>query len=202
MHLTRDELIRWRDRSDEADRPRLMNHLASCADCRRQLAALTRENPAGAEPAFDPGVFVAAGRAVYRPARSWWQQPRVWIAASGLAAAALVLAVVIPRALDRPLDDGGIRSAELRPLAPVGEAPAPAEFRWTSPFAAPRYRLEVRDSANQIVLGGETAAETYTIPDLFRSRLVPGTYTWTVDALDESGEIIASSNPQRFTIVQ
>ena len=200
-HLTRDELERWRDRGAAGDRDRVLAHLAACEPCRKQYAELVRLPPAPPSR-FDPREFVARGRDAYRESRlAWWRHPAVWIAAPAVAAAVVVLALLVPRQpplVERP---AGVRSTELAAEAPVGEVRAAGAFKWSSPFAAARYRLVVRDATGATVFTGSAAAEQLTLPAETAARLTPGRYTWAVEAIDASGSVIAASQLQSFTIV-
>lgn len=202
MHLTDDELVRWRDRGEAQDRERVLGHLAACDACRRRLVALVREAPVDAPSAFDPQVFAPRGLQAYGAAAR--RTRRTWMGLGGLAAAAaLVMAVWLrPGPPVPPTGTTDIRSTELQAIAPVGRVGAVSEFRWASPFAAARYRLTIRDAADAIVLTLETPAERVTLDESQRARLAPGSYRWSVDALDASGAVIASSRPATVGIGQ
>lgn len=199
-HLTGDELAQWRDRGHAEDRDRVLGHLAACADCRRAFAALLRDTPDVSPSATDPQPFVARGVTAYRPERTWWRGRAAWISAGSLAAAALVFAVALLRPGALPDEDIAIRSSDVLAIAPAGDVPAVQEFRWASPFAAARYRLVVRDTAGQVVIDAKTAVEHFTVPLDLQTRLGPGSYTWTVEALDQAGGVLGASTPQPFAI--
>lgn len=71
----------------------------------------------------------------------------------------------------------------------------PLEFSWTPRTAAPFYRLEVKDAANNIVLSAilDPAASNYVAPSWFRERVTAGKLRWRVVAVNPEGEAIASS---------
>jgi len=95
-HLSREELVHWRDRGATDDRDRVVSHLAACGSCAAAYAELTRTAlpPTIERPKhFDPADFVARGYAVQRrirPAQSMlglsW---KVW--AGALSAAAVLI---------------------------------------------------------------------------------------------------------------
>src|SRR5687767_1960545 len=92
LHLSRDELIAWRDEG-AGDRARIVTHLAACEACRGIAADVERNRPADQRAApFDAADFVphgyrtATATAATRSAKRW-----VWPAA---AAALIVLALV------------------------------------------------------------------------------------------------------------
>jgi hypothetical protein len=201
-HLRDDELVRWRDRGEAKDRERVLGHLAACETCRRRLVALVREAPIDTPTSFDPRAFAPRGIEAYDTAAR--RTRTMWIGLSGLAAAAVVVMAVWlrPAPVAPPADTTEIRSTELQAIAPVGRVSAVSEFRWASPFAAARYRLTIRDSADAVVLTLEMPAERVTLTEDQRARLAPGSYRWLVDAVDASGAVIASSRPAAFDVGQ
>jgi hypothetical protein len=205
-HLTRDELLRWRDAHDAADRGRIVEHLAECDDCGAMYAELIRTRPATEGPiALDARDFVAAGVAAGAPSvprRSWWRAPAVWIAIPATAAAALVLMTVISRPSIPPLSEptSTTRGSALVPLSPAGPVAGRLEFRWTSPFAASRYRIVVRDASGVVVLSHETTEERLVTDDATMRGLPRGAYTWSVEALDATRRTIDTSRPQSFEL--
>jgi len=96
-HLSREELVHWRDRGATDDRDRVVSHLAACGSCSAAYAELTRTAlPSTMERPkhFDPADFVARGYAVQRrmrPAQSMlglsW---KVWAGALSVAAVLIV----------------------------------------------------------------------------------------------------------------
>jgi predicted anti-sigma-YlaC factor YlaD len=202
-HLSADELKAWYERGSAGDRARVVAHLAECDACRRALSmlAVTAE-PEARTPAITAAEAIPQGYVAQTPQQSegagWWSWLRP---AYGLAAAAVVvLAVVMWSSTPRP-DDGGdvVRSSELLAVSPGGSATT-LEFRWDSPFAAARYRLAVRDASGTVVFSGETTASSMNIDATARPRFATMVeYSWTVSALDASGEVIAESKPRTFT---
>ena len=148
LHLSRDELIAWRDEG-AGDRTRIVAHLAACEACRGIAADVERNRPVDeALPRFDARDFVASGyRAVAtattsRTARRW-----MWPAA---AAALIVLALVpvwLARVDDAPDTLRGNQTA-LVPVRPVDDVSISADeltFEWRGASATDRVRLNVVD---------------------------------------------------------
>ena len=207
MHLTSDELIRWRDEARPVDRARVVKHLAECDACGARLAELLRTQPPDAAPRrFDPSRFVArgidagaAGLAVRSPGR--WRRTGWWVPAA--AAAAILLAVLVVPQLRRPAAPSGTtRGAEIALAAPVGDVRAPITFTWTGATGASRYLVEIYDAELLRIAEGRTTGTRWTPGADVVSRLQPGrTYRWTVSALDSAGEPTQTSAMRRFTIV-
>ena len=95
-------------------------------------------------------------------------------------------------------------------MRPVNETPQPAravaterlskaeEFAWESPFAAPRYRVTLRDDA-AMIFSGEVSGSPFLPDRALRSQLKPGQkYSWKVESLDAAGSVIAESVPMTF----
>ena len=144
-----------------------LDHVMSCADCRAEFDLLRSIELAGAE---------AGGAA--RPGRRW-------LAPVALAASVL-LAVVIGRyALPGTPPSDLVRSGEeerLTLLAPPTQATAgaPLLFAWHPVPGASRYRLEVMDTAGEVVLEAETADTALLLKGA--AELQPGSYQWWVGA--------------------
>jgi len=96
-------------------------------------------------------------------------------------------------------------------MRPVNETPQPVravpterlskaeEFAWESPFAALRYRVTLRDSADAVVFTGEVSGSPFLPGRALRSQLRPGQkYSWQVESLDAAGAVLAQSVPITF----
>jgi hypothetical protein len=101
------------------------------------------------------------------------------------AAAAIVLAVALPRWVDEIR--GGHRGPPIpsaltpRPVAPVGTVASAATLRWTSVAGANRYRITVFDAAGRVLYETQLADTVVTLPDSI--TLVPGRpYLWMAEA--------------------
>ena len=191
-HLSDQELERWRAQGDPADRERVLSHLVVCEECRQRL--IEKVGGAGGDAvAFDIAKFAQRGVKVYQPRRRF----AIWIGAGGLIAATALIMLSLRPANESP---SSIRGSEIRPLAPIGAVASVAEFRWTSPVNAPLYRVRVMTAAGAPVIEGDASgnAENWAIPA--GTQLPPGSYTWTVDAIDAAGTVIVSSRPQAFEI--
>jgi hypothetical protein len=159
----------------EVKRLTLMEHVAGCSDCQRELALLGQ----------------VAGT---RPAARRTLVPRVpvrWLA----AAAAIVLAVVGGRALATrgpvaPVMRGDQPAVTL--LAPAGSTqatPAPV-FVWSSVERATRYEVEVLGPDAELVASAMVRDTVMAAPD----DLEPGIrYRWRVTALRADGTRVEST---------
>lgn len=172
-HFTDIELHRWRDSGPGADRERVVAHLAECADCAARYAAAIRNRPLQAEPATDAADFIAAAR----------RRPPRWVAPLA-AAAVLVIAIAIPLSMRHHEEPLQLRGTTIQTFS------SDTELSWASGLTAAKYRVEI-SSGDQF----ETDKTQMPLP-----KLAPGTYTWTVTALDAQGKSLAVSPPRTLTI--
>lgn len=144
-----------------------LDHVMSCADCRAEFDLLRSIELAGAE----------AG-ATARPGRRW-------LAPLALAASVLLAVVVGRYALPGAPEDDVVRSGaddRVTLLAPPTEAAAgsPLLFAWHPIARASRYRVEVMNTAGDVVLEAETADTAILLQSA--AGLPPGEYQWWVGA--------------------
>jgi len=205
-HLTRDELVAWRDAPSPESRDAIVGHLAACDECSAVYAELIRTRGAEGPPQrFQARDFVAPGYAAKaRPAaRVLMFQPRLWIPLA--VAAGILLVVLLPgmrQGTDAVVETNAARGSAPEALAPAGETSGAIEFRWASPSAADRYAVEVKDAAGQRIFYRETRDERLAGDAVLDAALRPGVrYTWTVTALEATGEAISQSPPREFTRV-
>ena len=177
LHLSVDQLAAHLERRLRgSEREAVVAHLVQCADCR--------------------GEYVAAGE-VLGAARRNWIGLRAGI---GLAAAGVVVATVIPRAVPRPEASITREVSTQRVAAPDVSAPirlaAPADgehltdvdvrLSWHAYGKDVLYRVIVQTVAGAVVWKSETRDTTSTVPRTV--QLTGGTtYYWIVDALDAHG---------------
>lgn len=204
-HLTRAELVAWRDTPAELDRGRIVGHLAECDACTALYAELIRARaPEPAAAHFDREAFAKRGYgAVDAPSgRLLVFQRKLFIPLA--AAAALLLVLWLP-STRRAAEESGDPAPVMRGGRPHAEAPAgavrgPIEFRWTSPVPADRYAVEVKDAAGQRVFYRETRDTALRADASLDGALRPGVrFSWTVTALDAAGEAISQSAPRDFS---
>jgi hypothetical protein len=155
---------------DATARAKALPHLAGCPRCRGVVASVSR---------------ALADRSVATEiARLERTQRRYWIALPIAAAAALVLALGVPRWLEQgPTHRGppGADQAAPRPLAPIGTVAAATTLRWASVAGADRYRVVLFDAAGRVVYENQLADTVANLPDSI--TLAPGPpYLWKVEA--------------------
>lgn len=144
-----------------ADRERVENHLAGCADCRREALEVR-------------GLLRHAAR-----------PRRFFIAASLLAAAASLFLFVRPASVDQVRV--GDAPATLVAYGPTGEAPLTSlRFVWGAVAGVASYRLTVSGGTGAPVWSGSVADTTWALPDSVTLR-ADQRYFWVADALLEDG---------------
>lgn len=193
-HLTADELKSWFEHGKAADRERVIAHLADCNDCRKALSALAMS--AEAEPSTSPLTMneaVALGYDAHKPETIFRPAMRLR-PLYGLAAAAVIVVAVLWITSPTLIDQGeAVRNRIIRLSSPTGVGNA-QQFEWESPLRPARFRVTVRDANGVLVLSGETASSPFRTDAAARSPLKAGEgYSWKVEALNESGEVIGGS---------
>jgi hypothetical protein len=90
-----------------------------------------------------------------------------------------------------------VRGSEIQALGPIGSVDAVGEFSWQSPIRAERYRVRVTRGADSVFYGETAALKIAASAELFE----PGVeYRWSVEALDQDGDVRMTSPPQTFRI--
>jgi hypothetical protein len=204
-HLTRDELLVWRDEG-QGDRDRIVTHLASCAACRGVAAEIARVHPAeGAIPAtFRPADFIAHGeRLGPRPSAT-----RIWrLIPVPLAALLLLGVVLLPRWLDRQsVGDSALRGGDARiTLVRPIDVTIPAQdliFEWQANAELDGGRVNVVDltAPDAPLIRRDVRGVRYEPSAEERRRLPAGReLRWFVEYQDSRGVTVTSA-AGRFTL--
>ena len=199
MHLSAEQLRRWRDGEGEAERASIVEHLAVCDACSARYAEMVRTRPIGAAPArFDPADFAARGEQVFAPpARSRWAITR-WTPALG-AALAVILGLgyfLVQNNADR---DAVFRGAEagVELVRPVNTRVAAVDllFEWRADEQLGPFRLRVIDLADpeKPLIDRANIKSGYRPTDAERQRLRSGvSYRWFVEFRSASGGVDTS----------
>lgn len=209
-HHTRDDLRRWREHGDPADRERVVGHLAVCDECGALFGEVLDERPLEIVATHAaPAEIRAAGYAAYRTSASTtgrvipWRTP--WATALGLAAT-IALAVLISPMLrpETPLvppREPTVRGLTIRTISPAGTVATPFSFQWSTAADAAAYEILVRDARGALVWSARiTTTPADALRDL-QERLIPGQeYSWQVTAFDTRGIRITQSAPQAFVV--
>jgi len=151
-----------------------LSHVAACARCRAAVASVAR---ALADPdvAREIRVVEPARRRVVRPS---------WLAAAGVAAAAVLVLMAWPpaRELPRPHRAAPITAAPApQAIWPVGVVPEVNSLRWTPVPGADRYRVSVYRANGVVRYEAELAGTEIVLPDSARPA-AGETGWWQVDA--------------------
>jgi len=143
-------------------------------------------------------------RVLVRGGFGWPLRLPVW----QFAAAATVLLVLAVTSWPRPpvlpsAHDSTFRGNAVRAISPQHDVDvAPTRFVWELHSRAIEYRVRLL-SVDDTVLWEEVTVDTSSsLPATVGASLMPMVrYTWTVEALNETGAPVAASEPQRFRIV-
>lgn len=166
-----------------------LDHVMSCADCRRDFELLR---------AIETGRRTDAGDAV---AHIRWRRPVGIALTTTLAAALVVFAVLGPwqnreaRSAPDVLRGGGTEVAVIAPAADAAVS-GPLAFTWHRVPGARRYVLEV------VAPGGSLRASrttTDTTAALGAAELGPGDYRWSVRAQLDGGEYRSATRRLRVS---
>ena len=160
-------------RLNAGQRAPVVAHLLTCARCRSLVKATAR--------------FVAEAAAPSAPARRW----RRWSIPLGLAAAAALVLLVLPRGRDDGPTPGLREPTVTSTIAPVPIRPPPGaavarvdRLVWSGVPGAERYRVRLYDREGSVLWTVETADTSAALPDSVRLQpRVP--YFWRVEAQAE-----------------
>ena len=196
-HLTRDELVAWRDRPSDGERARVMEHLGACRPCASVYAELLRTAPVEPPAHLNPADFVQRGYAVRKSAASapaWLSAlsfGKTWGAA--LTAAAALVLIVSAGTLLKDDPDVHLRGSGIELTGPA--AGRPVVLEWSTALAVTSFTVEVKDASGGVIHRATTSEKKLTLPDPIAAALRPGeTYTWTVTALDASGQAVTTES--------
>jgi len=153
-------------------------HVAECGHCRTELAALARL-------LGDPGLN---SELVRLQSSGSWSPRRKQLVGAGLIAALVLLAVGLPRLVERPAslhrDPTITATTAPLPLAPVGDVGSADTLRWTAVSGADRYRVTLFDASGRVRFETQSADTIAVLPDSV--ALAPGrSYLWKVEARTE-----------------
>ena len=172
-HLTIEDVAAYADRAlAAAERARVDDHLAACAECRAEVVAVARLS------------------------RSF-QGRRRWAIMLPLAAAAVLVLWLAPwqgrgEHRDPVLREPAVTSTVApTPIAPRGGVAALSALTWSSVPRADRYQVTLFAQDGAVLWETHTADTTVAVPDTV--RLVSGVpHYWKVAARTEVGRWVAS----------
>jgi hypothetical protein len=130
-----------------------------------------------------------------------------WALPATAVAVAVIVGVILlrpPKEPDLQANAGGqpaiYRSQEIQVVSPVGDVPQiPRSLQWQPFSGAESYKVMVMEVDNSPLWSAETKEATIEIPPAVRVKMLPGKpILWQVSAMDERGQILGSSQIQRF----
>lgn len=191
-HLTRDDLVGWRDAPNPADRDRIVLHLAECDECGAAYAELMRTRPAAAGPAgLDPAAFVRAGVGAGPARHATWRRIAIPLA----AAAVLVLGVTTLVRREAGSFRGGDAGVQL--TAPSGTVDAGAiAFQWTAAADSPSQRLLIYALDDPLVpiVDAKNVSSPLQLTAAQAATLRRGTdYRWMIEFTTRDGRVETSA---------
>lgn len=96
------------------------------------------------------------------------------------------------------------RSQEVEVVAPAGElAQAPKLLQWKQFQGAAEYKVALMEVDHSALWTSQTADISVTIPSSTRAKMLPGKpVLWQVTAFDRQGQVLATSQVQRFSVAR
>jgi hypothetical protein len=94
------------------------------------------------------------------------------------------------------------RSQEVEAVGPVGVLnEAPQQLQWKAFPGAVRYKISIMEVDEVPLWSAEISDVLLTIPSAIRGKMLPGKpLLWQVAALGSGGQVLASSQVQRFSV--
>jgi hypothetical protein len=132
-----------------------------------------------------------------------------WVLPVGaVAAVAIVSALLLqsPKQPELQANKGGnpvvYRSQEVVLIGPVGEVQqVPQQLVWQTFSGAETYKVEVMEIDQTRLWAADARVPSVTIPASLRAKMLPGKpILWQVTALDGQGQVLGTSQIQRFSI--
>lgn len=224
--LSTDELGKLSPEQASAHR-----HVSGCARCQTELSLLRQfesDEPVPGEGAAVAWMSaqlerrlgeikrtsVASRPRVESVERSWISRlfavPGLRIAAPVAAAAIVAAALLWLRSPKEPelqanLGSGSTvyRSTEVQTIAPIGNLQKmPDTMQWKPVESAASYKIAMSEVDQTEVWTAQTSDTSLTIPRAVVAKIKVGKpFLWKVSALDAKGQVLASSQTQRFVIV-
>jgi hypothetical protein len=203
-------------------------HVAQCPRCQSELALLRSfesESPLADEGAAVAWISAQMERRLdqikgassgAQPEGSWierWFGTRNvrWLAPVAAAAVVAVAGFVWMHSRNNKEPDllasagsgtAIYRSQEIEVVGPAGEvAQAPKSLQWKPFPGAADYKVEVMEVDHASLWTSQTIDNSVTIPASTRAKMLPGKpVLWQVTALSRQGQVLATSQVQRFSV--
>jgi hypothetical protein len=188
-------------------------HVQRCAHCQGEMellrSFLTEQVAANEQPHIDA---IARDLRKNSPAKRapWWKTLLTpWALTPALAALAVAVVVFVNIGQQRPGDvvlgpgDQVVRSQALQAIGPVGDLnTVPEVLAWNAATGAVNYKIQVLEVDRTLLWAASAPSTKIAIPPYLRSQIVPGkALLWKVEALDASGNVIATSGLTQFRVV-
>jgi len=145
---------------------------------------------------------------------SWWTRmfgprpTRVLVPVGALLAVAIAAAVLLRPSREPELradlgqGQAVVRSQEIETIGASGEVAAPPlALEWRAVNGAAEYKVALMEVDRVPFWNSQTAANTVSVPATVRDKMLPGKpVLWQVTALDAQGNVLATSQIQRFLV--
>jgi hypothetical protein len=149
----------------------------------------------GATPSWIVRIFKQKGFS--------WALPAAAIAAIAIASAFLLRPEKAPK-LQAGLETQRLvyRTQELQLVSPIGEVQrVPAGLSWQAAEGSSNYHVVIMEVDRSELWSGDTHATSIEIPTAVRAKFLPGKpLLWQITARDAQGNLLSTSQVQRFVI--
>jgi hypothetical protein len=188
-------------------------HVQRCAHCQGEMellrSFLTEQVAANEQPHIDA---IARELRKNSPAKRapWWKTLLTpWALTPALAALAVAVVVFVNIGQQRPGDvvlkpgDQVVRSQAIHIVGPLGDLNSvPEVLTWNAAAGAASYKVQVFEVDRTLLWTTSATSTQVAIARDLSTKIVPGkALLWQVEALDGSGNVIATSGLTQFRMV-
>jgi hypothetical protein len=196
---------------EEGDHSAHWKHVHGCAHCLGEMellrSFLTERVSTEEQPHVSAITSSLKKNSPAQPAPWWKLLLKPWTLTPAIVAAAVAI-FVVANVHDRPggvvLNSGDqvVRSQSIHAVAPVGDlSAAPEVLAWSAVAGSANYKVQVLEVDRTLLWTAMSRTSNVSLEPEIKRQIVPGkALLWKVEALDASGNFVASSGLTEFRV--